>query len=494
MLKPLRTLLSDRRRARALAAASVTLAAAGIVLLRAPGASTAAPLGPSAPVSVTPTRSAQGAASASFRTPRLHGRVAMAQGAVAPDGLQHVYAEVRVTADDAQRAAPRPVAMAVVLDVSGSMDGEKIQQARNSVLSLVDNMRGDDRIALVTYSDSARVVQPLARVDDVRQRLHMVVPGIGIEGGTNIPAGLQAGADALEAAPSSYIHRVVLVSDGQDTSGQPLERTALSVRSRADVGVTLSALGVGADYDERFMSRVADAGRGNYEFLRDGAQLRTFLARELEQAGRTTVERAFADLVLPEGWRLHRAYGAAAELRGRTLRLPVGALYAGEARRLVLDLEVDPAAAQRAYGSGRAGALTARVGYHDVLANADPSADIGPLALGVGSSDAEAVASRDPSVFAEAEGTAIAARQSDAVVAWRSGNAAEAANIARQNLQQLRALQAAAPSPTRAAQIQAYDRDESAFNNISGASEAGRAYGLGSNAVHRRALRSATAY
>ncbi len=135
------------------------------------------------------------------------------------------------------------------------------------------------------------------------------------------------------------------MSDGRDGSGQDLERVAQEIRTRADRGVTLSSLGVGTDYDERFMSRVADSGRGNYEFLRDGAQVGPFLARELQQATRTTVERAVAEL--------HPARGLAprAGLRRRGRRderhgeLPVGALAAGEERRLVLDLAGRPPAA-----------------------------------------------------------------------------------------------------------------------------------------------------
>jgi hypothetical protein len=160
----------------------------------------------------------------------------------------------------------------------------------------------------------------------------------------------------------------------------------------------------------------------------------------------------------------------------------------------VLDLVVDPSHAQRAHGDGRAGAVLARLGYHDVRSDAPTTHDLGTLALGVARTETEALASRDAVVFAEAEGTVIAARQADAVVAWRAGNAAEAATIAQQNLHSLRALQAAAPSPARAAQIRAYDEDNTAFNTVSGASEEGRAYGLRSNAVHRRAQRSAAAY
>lgn len=497
MLKPLRALLTDRRRTRALAMASVTLAAAGIVLVRAPRASQGAPQSAvaqstrmlaNAPPGVTPAPSLR------FSTGALSGRLALAQGAVAPHGFQHVYAELRLNAESGGSAAPRRVAMAVVLDVSGSMSGEKIEQARDSITSLIDQMRDDDRIALVTYSDNARIVQSLARVGDVRQRLHMIVPGIGIEGGTNIPAGLAAGAAALETAGADFAQRLVLVSDGQDTSGQPLDRTAARVRDRADQGVTLSALGVGADYDERFMSRVADAGRGNYEFLRDGAQLRSFLARELNQASRTTVDNAYASLDLPAGWRLARTYGAEVSSEGSAATVRVGSLYAGESRRLVLDFLVSPDVAQRAHGDGSAGNLSARLGYRDRATDGQVTHAIGSLPLAVAPNAELAMNSRDPQVFAEAEGTVVAARQADAVVAWRNGNRAEAANIAQHNLQTLRALQAAAPTPARSAQISAYDRDLSAFDGLSAGSAEGRAYGLRSNAVHRRALRSASAY
>lgn len=480
----LHALLSQRKVARALAAGSVALATGGIVLLRAPHPGAAAP---KADVTVTPAGGGATAPRAEFRGPWAHGRVALSQGRVEAGGTRQVYAEIRVAADErAPDAEARPVAMALVLDVSGSMDGEKIAQARESVLAMVDQMRDTDHIALVTYSDSARVVQPLALVRDVRSRLHAVVPTIGIEGGTNIPSGLQLGAQTLAEAPSGLVRRVVLMSDGRDGSGRSVEAIAGDVRLRADQGVTLSSLGVGADYDESYMTRLADAGRGNYEFLRDGAQLRAFLGRELQQATRTTVERAVAEVTLPAGWRLTRAYGAEASVSGSTVRLPVGALYAGDERRLVLDLAVDAPA----LGAVSAGALTASVSWHASPERRDVNVAAGPLALAVAPSAADALASRDATVHGEAEAVAVAARQQEAVNAWREGRVAQAQAAARQNLATLRALQAAAPSPGRAAQIAQFERDENAISNVSAASEAGRAYGLGANARHRAALRS----
>jgi len=486
----LHALLSQKKFARAVAAGSVALAAGGIVLLRAPAPGGAAPHRD--PVHEVTTTPGGRAPRAEFRGARAHGRLALAQGRVAADGTRQVYAELRLTADEAHapQGEARPVAMALVLDVSGSMTGEKIEQARQSVLSMIEQMRDTDQIALVTYSDSARVVQPLATVRDVRAQLRVTVPTIQIEGGTNIPSGLVLGAQALSDAPESMVRRVVLMSDGRDGSGQDLERVAQEVRTRADRGVTLSSLGVGSDYDERYMSRLADAGRGNYEFLRDGAQLRAFLGRELQQATRTTVERAVAEVHLPAGWRLTRAYGAEAVGTSGTVRLPIGALAAGEERRLVLDLAVDAPA----LAVGTAGSLAGTVSWRAVPDDRDVRVEASGLALGLAATGAEALASRDASVFGEAESAAIAMRQQDAVNAWRDGRVAEARGIAQQNLVQLRAIQAAAPSPARAAQIAQFERDEDAITNFSASTESGRAYGLGANAAHRRAQRSANAY
>lgn len=488
-MSPLRRLIFDRSAIHAVAAGCVALAAGGVVLLRAPTP------GVTAPVSVTRSPARDGVAQAPRRAvtgPQLTARVALSQGAVARRSASHVFAVVDLDADrraeDVRRA---PIAMALVVDVSGSMAGEKIVQARRAVLDTLAAMRDDDRVALVTYSDAASVVQPLARVGDVRSRMESVVPTLETIAGTNIPAGLEAGAAALGDASDDLVRRVVLVSDGRDGSGQTLDRVASGVRLRADRGVTLSSLGVGADYDDAYMSRVADAGRGNYEFLRDGAQLRAFLGRELNAAERTNVDQAAIDIELPDGWRLARAYGVEPETRGGHVRLPVGAMSSGDHRRVVLDLLVDP---DRGPDAASAGALGMSLSWRAVPERRDARVAVEALPLAVVDDAAVALSSREPAVFADAQSIALAARQQDAVEAWRSGRAAEAEGIARTNVVALQALQAAAPSPARAAQIARYSSDGTNFNQMSASSAEGRAYGLGSNALHRRAMRSGSGY
>jgi Ca-activated chloride channel family protein len=483
------TLFARKKYARAVAGGAVALAASGIVLLRAERDQQSS--GGAISPQVTTQSRPGGAPSAEFRGPAAHGRIALSQGAVMANGEQHVFADIRLAADRAATAsAPRPVALAVVLDVSGSMSGEKLAQAKTSVLQLVERMRPTDQIALVTYSDSVRVVQPLAPVSAVRDSLRMTIPTIQIEGGTNIPAGIAAGAQSLAFAATGLVRRIVLVSDGQDTSGRPLEGVRAEVRQRADQGVTVSTLGIGTDYSESYMTALADSGRGNYEFLRTGNELASFLTRELDQANNTTVERAVAEVTLPAGWRLERAIGSEAQGHSGTISLPVGALFAGDERRVVLDLVVPASAVGAVFDLGFRGS------WHAVATQQDVRVGDGHLAVRVVGTEQEAVASRDMGVFAESQSAVLALRQRDAVEAWRSGDVRRAQSIAAANIVALQGLQRAAPSaaPALARQANTYAAENSAFGAMSAASESGRAFGLSSNARHRAAGMRSAAY
>lgn len=474
-------LLARKRHARALAASTVALALGAIILVRAP-------LGPRA-AGVHVSTGHGPSSSTTFSGPRLHGRFALSQGAIAANGVRQVYAELRLTAEGAGDAPrSRPVALAIVLDTSGSMAGAKIVQARNAVLSLVEQMRDSDQIALVTYNDGRSLVQPLARLGDVRSQLRITIPTIDAAGGTVIPAALELGASALAEATASFARRVVLISDGQDGSGQPLGAISADVRRRADEGITVSTLGVGEDYDDAFMTGLADAGRGNYEFLRDGSQLAAFLSRELREAGATTVDQTVADVSLPSGWHLSHAFGAEAAGTTSHVTLPVGAIYADSERTVVLDLAID------AEAEGSAGALAATVRYRAVPEARDVRLELGPLAMRVVAREDQALTTRDLSVFAASESVTLAQRQRDAVDVWRRGDTARAFQMAQSNAQSLARLQAVAPSPALAAQASEYLRDASTFHSVSAGSAAGRSYGLQSNGSNRGRQIRAIAY
>jgi Ca-activated chloride channel family protein len=194
-----------------------------------------------------------------------------------------------------------PTDLVVVLDRSGSMTGEKIDYARAAVLELIHQLDPRDRFALVTYSTNAELRIPLrpATVGG-KSAWSNRIRNIGTGGNTNMSAGLDLAYQTISSsAAENRLARVVLISDGLanhgDSSSEGLSMRARRFAQREDV---LSAVGVGADFNEYLMSTLADAGTGNYYFLESAHGLAEIFAKEFE-ATRETVATAVAVTLTP---------------------------------------------------------------------------------------------------------------------------------------------------------------------------------------------------
>ena len=496
------SLLSNlRRREPMLALGTSILAVAALVLLRSPESAAAvtpapAPTAAAVPVLLQPVQPTQamqpvqpanavatpGPSRVTLEGPGVTGLFALGQSAVVAGGLRELLAEFRLEGVEGAGEQTRlPVALSVVLDHSGSMEGEKMAQAREGIVSLLGRMHDEDYLSVVIYDDTAEVLQPLARVAEIRATLPARVRAVRANGGTMIPQAMAMGAQSLAAAPASHMRRVVLISDGQDGSGITLEALTAGLASRANERVMTSSLGVGTDYDEQFMTTVADAGRGNYAFLREGAELQAFLTRELEESGSTVAESLVAHVDLPAGVRFVSAQGGLASVAAGGVDIPLGTLFAGEHRKVVMQLEVNAGALGNTTSLGARVAYIARV----ASANMSPQNLQGAVSVRAVASEAEAIASIDDEVHPDALAVLIDARQQEAMIAWQNGQREQALQIARDNQNRYDVAAASRPSPIYAARRARMADDLDALSGLDGASAEGRSYRLGSGATRR---------
>ena len=448
--------IQNPRVRRTLAASAVVLATGGLVLFRAPGTAAAPPL--------TVHTSAVSGTLASFAGPGLHGTVALSHGAVLAGGDRDVYAEIRLTADPAARSDDRaPFALAVVLDTSGSMYGEKLEQAKRAILELMHDMRDDNQIAVIRYSSNASVVQPLARLGDIRTDLATRIRQIEADGGTAIPLGMRAGMNALAEAGRGRVRRVVLVSDGLDSSRSESEHLA---HDSFEHGVTVSSLGIGLDFDESYMSSVSRSGHGNFAFVKDAPALTAFLERELHETASTTVEGAVVALKLPHGVHFVSATGADAHVVDEeSVELRFGSLFSKDERRAIVHL----AARLDANEVARVGATA---DWTQVLPSGSTPfvpahVDVDALALR-GATDTKVVDdARDGTVLANATSVIASERQLEAAEAYQRGDTQRAQQLIDQNMVDLKTAAAAAPAPvatTLQKQWTAYDVTKKSFH------------------------------
>ncbi|HET9451976.1 MAG TPA: VWA domain-containing protein [Aggregicoccus sp.] len=360
---------------------------------------------------------------------RLSGRLSHP---VVPRGGSELFVTVDVLGAQVPGSARSPVSLALVIDRSGSMAGEKLAQARRAARHLVGLLGPEDRLALVDYGSDVRGLPLLAATPANRERMLRYVERLTDEGGTNLGAGLQEGARQLRSVRGG-VRRLILVSDGQPTEGvtdsQALVAQARALRAE---GLTVSAIGVGSDYDERLMQALAEQGAGAYGFLEDARQLATLFQRDLQQASTAVAREVTLSFELPEGVQLAEVLGYASETRGRTVRVPLADFSAGQLERVVARLQLE--------GGKEAGTLVPvtglRLSYTDLT---EGGARESSAALGarVTERSEEVLASQDKEATVVATRARAAKNLERAAAAFGGGRLEEARGLLQANQQLL---------------------------------------------------------
>ncbi|MFL5355274.1 vWA domain-containing protein [Archangium sp.] len=257
-------------------------------------------------------------------------------------GSSDLFVTVDLTGVEVPGSQRSPVNLAVVIDRSGSMSGYKLQQAKQAARHLVGLLGPEDRLAIVHYGSDVKSLPSLAATPANRERMLQYIEGIWDDGGTNIGAGLHAGRAHLETAKGNYrVNRIILMSDGQATEGitEDAGLTEVVKGIRAE-GISVSAIGVGTDFNEDLMQGFAEYGAGAYGFLEDAGQLATLFQRDLQQAATSVARNVELSFTLPEGVMLGEVLGYRAHQEGRTVRVPLPDFSSGQVERVVAQLTV----------------------------------------------------------------------------------------------------------------------------------------------------------
>ncbi|MGR3872362.1 YfbK domain-containing protein [Streptomyces graminifolii] len=189
------------------------------------------------------------------------------------------------TADSATERPP--AALTFVIDVSGSMsETGRLDLAKKSLDEMTDRLHDDDSVALVTFSDEAETVLPMTRLGGHRGQVHDAVDELETQSATNLGAGVETGyATATEGLRRGATNRVVLISDGLANTGDTNADSILDriAHERRDHGITLFGVGVGSDYGDALMEKLADKGDGHTAYVADDADAHKVFVDQLPQ-------------------------------------------------------------------------------------------------------------------------------------------------------------------------------------------------------------------
>jgi len=160
------------------------------------------------------------------------------------------------------RLTKKPANIYLVVDVSGSMSGAPLKNAKSALLSFIDQVEGEhDRVALVTFSTGFREILPLGTLDDVSFR--KIVRGLNAQGKTSLYDAVAFTYDRLrKQSDPRRINTMIVMTDGEDTSSSQTLETIRSKIAAAESSVLIFnvAYGKGADLD--VLQRIARLGDG----------------------------------------------------------------------------------------------------------------------------------------------------------------------------------------------------------------------------------------
>ncbi|MDF5730458.1 MAG: VWA domain-containing protein [Rhizonema sp. PD38] len=158
-----------------------------------------------------------------------------------------------------------PLNLCLILDRSGSMNGQPLETVKRAANNIVDRLNPDDRLSVVVFDHHAKVLvsnQVLEKPERIKQQINR----INADGGTSIDEGLRLGIEELAKGKKETISQAFLLTDGENEHGDN-NRCLKFAQLATNYNLTLNTLGFGDNWNQDVLEKIADAAGGTLSFI-----------------------------------------------------------------------------------------------------------------------------------------------------------------------------------------------------------------------------------
>ncbi len=258
---------------------------------------------------------------------------------------QKVVIKVALDVPEIPRDLARPpVNLSLVFDRSGSMSGSKIEKARQAAIEALRRLGPQDIFSLVVYDHQVQTLVPAqsaANTEWIEAQIRSIFPG----GNTALFGAVSQGAaEVRKHIHRPFVHRVILLSDGLANVGpsSPSDLARLGSALLKE-GISVTTMGIGTDFNEDLMTRLAARSDGNHYFVEDSRDLSRIFASELGDVLSVAARKVVIEIECPRGIRPLRIIGRDGRIRGRHVEIQMNQLYGGQEKYALVEVEVPSA-------------------------------------------------------------------------------------------------------------------------------------------------------
>ncbi|MBN2308903.1 MAG: VWA domain-containing protein [Candidatus Hydrogenedentes bacterium] len=268
--------------------------------------------------------------------------VAMGSSRMLAGEKQTAYLRVAMTGFELEDEGERPpVNVAIVIDRSGSMTGEKIEHAKDAAILALDRLSSRDIVSVVAYCSTVEVLVPATRLTE-RESVYAAIRRLEAAGSTALFGGVSKGAaEVRKFLERERVNRVILLSDGLANRGpsSPEDLAELGTSLGRD-GIAVTTIGLGLDYNEDLMTALARESDGNHMFAEEAGDLGRAFQREFGDVLAVVAQDVDVTIECAEGIRPVRVLGRKADIAGQRVRTALNQLYSGQTKYVILEVEV----------------------------------------------------------------------------------------------------------------------------------------------------------
>lgn len=255
----------------------------------------------------------------------------------------YLYIEAKLDKFLNEKATRVPLNISIVIDHSGSMAGEKMENAKKAAQEIITKLTADDFVSVVIYDSGVELIQPSVRAidkDPILKKIEKIKDGSS----TNLWGGTEKGYEQVKLNyKKNYLNRVLLISDGLVnegiTSGFEIRKKVEAYKN--DEGITLSSFGVGLDYNELLMTDMAEAGSGNYYFIEKPDQIASLFEKELNGMLKVAAQNAELKIQIPAGVKVQKVFTFKPVQNGNELVFKMNDLFSEETKGIMIRFSLD---------------------------------------------------------------------------------------------------------------------------------------------------------
>lgn len=250
-------------------------------------------------------------------------------------------ANLQYTSESKEIPTP-PLNLSLVLDRSTSMQGERMDTVKSAAIELLRQLRPEDTLSIIVFSDRAQVLLPAKRQPDrgqVETQIRMIKAG----GGTEIMRGLDAGFfEVRRNLSANSINHIILITDGQ-TYGDEEDCIKLA-RKAAEYGIGISGLGIGEEWNDTFLDSLATRTGGSSAYISNASDIKTFLQDRFKELNRVFAKQVSLDFETGPGIEMRYAFRLEPDPMPTLIETPIrlGSIPKGSSLKILLEFVISP--------------------------------------------------------------------------------------------------------------------------------------------------------